>query len=143
MPFYRGIDPSCYAAFDSDRDVRASPAIRWDIRSVENAEQIEVWPIPNDSSNSVQFVGIRNLRPLIDGNDVTDLDDRLIVLYAAAELLDKQESGTGRLKLGQAQQLYSRLKGRTAAARPTVRLGMGDPAPLPYRATVVVSRPAS
>jgi hypothetical protein len=139
IPFQRGIDPNAYAAFDSEQGVRSSPAQRWDIRSVDDSEQIEVWPIPADSSNSMQFIGIRNLRPLIDGNDITDLDDRLVVLYAAAELLDKQEPGSGRLKLTQAQQLYSRLKGRSAAARPTVRLGMGLPTLQPYRATLVIS----
>jgi hypothetical protein len=138
IPFRRGIDPNCYAAFDSEADVRASPAQRWDIRSVDDKEQIEVWPIPNDSSNAMQFIGIRNLRPLVDGSDVTDLDDRLIVLFAAADLLEKQEAGSGRLKLSQAQQLYSRLKGRSAAARPTYRMGMGVPSPKPYRATVVI-----
>lgn len=140
QPFVRGIDPSLYAAYDSEADVRSSPPQRWDIRNVDDAEQVEVWPIPSDSSCSMQFIGIRKLRPLIDGSDVTDIDDRLIVLFAAAELLDKQEQGSGRLKLSQAQQLYTRLKGRSAAARQTVRLGMGAAqSSQPFRATVVIS----
>lgn len=138
IPFRRGIDPNCYAAFDSDQGVRASPAQRWDIRSVDGVEQIEVWPIPNDASNAMQFIGIRNLRPLVDGADLTDIDDRLIVLFSAAELLAHQESADAQIKLRAAQQLYARLKGRSAAARPTYRMGMGVPSPKPYRATVVI-----
>lgn len=138
IPFRRGIDFNCYAAFDSDAGVRSSPAQRWDIRWVETAEQVEVWPIPADSANSMQFAGIRKLRKLVDGDDVADIDDRLIVLFAAAELLAHEEAGDASVKLKAAQQLYSRLKGRTAGTRPTVRLGMGQPSPKPYRATVVI-----
>lgn len=138
VPFRQGIDFNCYAVFDSDAGVRSNPAQRWDIRSVEDAEQIEVWPIPSDSANSMQFKGIRKLRPLVDAGDVCDIDDRLIVLFSAAELLAKDESPAANIKLKAAQQLYSRLKGRSAGARPTYRMGMGTPSPQPYRATVVI-----
>lgn len=138
LPFTRGIDFSCYAAFDSDAGVRASPAIRWDIRSVAAAEQIEVWPIPADNAYSMQFRGIRNLRRLIDSNDVTDLDDRLIVLFAASEILAHAEAPDAKMKLSAAQALLARLKGRSAAASPTIRLGMGRPDFVPYRATIII-----
>lgn len=138
ISFVQGIDFSCYAAFDSDAGVRSSPAVRWDIRSVGNAEQIEVWPIPADSSNSMQFTGIRKLRRLVDSDDVTDIDDRLIVLFAAAEILAHAEAPDAKMKLSAAQALYARLKGRSAAARPDIRLGMGRPAYTTYRATVVI-----
>jgi len=139
IPFRRGIDPNCYAAFDSDQGVRSSPAQRWDIRSVDDKEQIEIWPIPADNANAMQFVGIRQLRPLVDASDVCDIDDRLIVLFSAAELLAKDESPAANIKLKAAQQLYSKLKGRAATGRPTYRMGMGVPTPKPYRATVVIS----
>lgn len=138
VPFQRGIDFSCYAAFDSDAGVRASPAIRWDIRSVAAAEQIEVWPIPSDNSSSMQFKGIRKLRRLVDNDDVADLDDRLIVLFAAAEILAHSEAPDAKMKLSAAQALLARLKGRSAAASPTIRLGMGRPEYLPYRATLII-----
>lgn len=140
IPFRQGIDFNCYAVFDSDQGIRSSPAQRWDIRSVEDKEQIEVWPIPADSANSMQFTGIRRLRPLVDGNDVCDIDDRLITLFAASEILAHGENADANVKLKAAQQLYARLKGRSAGARPTFRLGMGLPTPQPYRATVVISR---
>lgn len=139
IPFRRGIDINCYAAFDSDAGVRASPPQRWDIRWTGPAEQIEVWPIPVDNSSSMQFTGIRKLRRLVDNNDVADLDDNLLVLFAAAEVLQHAEAPDAGTKLKAAQQLYSRLKGRQAAGRPTYRLGMGVPSPKPYRATVVIS----
>lgn len=139
IPFRRGIDFNCYAAFDSDAGVRSSPAQRWDIRSVDDKEQMEVWPIPSDSSNSVQFKGIRKLRPLVDAADVCDIDDRLLILFAAAEILAHADSPDANIKLKAGQQLYARLKGRSAAGRATYRMGMGAPSPKPYRATVVIS----
>lgn len=138
IPLRRGIDFSCYAAFDSDADVRANPAQRWDIRWTGEQEQLEIWPIPPDDVNSIQFTGIRKLRPLIDTDDVADLDDRLITLFVAADVLAHSESPDATAKLRQAQQLYARLKGRSAAARATVRVGMGIPSPRPYRATLIV-----
>lgn len=138
IPFRRGIDFACYAAFDSDADVRSSPAQRYDIRSVDNKEQIEVWPIPADNVNSMQFTGIRKLRKLVDSNDVADLDDQLIVLFAASEILAHAEAPDASAKLKAGQARYARLEGRSAGDRPTVRMGMGSPSPQPYRATVVI-----
>lgn len=138
IPFRRGIDFNCYAAFDSDADVRSSPAQRYDIRSVDGKEQIEVWPVPADSSNSMQFKGIRKLARLVDTDDLADLDDQLIVLFAAYEILLHAEAPDANAKLKAAQARYARLKGRSAGTRPTYRLGMGAPTPKPYRATVVI-----
>lgn len=139
VPFYRGIDFENYTTFDSDAGVRAAPAQRWDIRWTGTKEQIEIWPIPVDSSNAMQFKGIRKLRDLTADDDVTDLDDNLIVLFSAAELLARQKSEDANIKLKAGQQLYSRLKGRSAAARSGFRLSMGAPTLRPYRATVAIS----
>lgn len=139
VPFHRGIDFEHYALFDSDAGARAAPAARWDIRWVDTAEQIEVWPIPTDNSNAMQFTGIRKLRPLVDGADVTDLDDILIVMFAAADLLQHQESPDASLKLKQAVKRLERLKGRSAAARDIVRLGMGASSSQPFRVSVAIS----
>lgn len=139
VPFIRGIEFENYTTFDSDAGVRASPAQRWDIRWTGTVEQIEVWPIPTDSSNAMQFKGIRKLRALTADSDVTDLDDNLIILFAAAELLARQKSEDANIKLKAGQQLYARLKGRSAAGRPDIRLGMGTPTMRPYRATVAIS----
>lgn len=139
VPFTRGISFDNYCTFDSDAGVRASPAQRWDIRSINNADTIEVWPIPTDSSNSMQFMGIRNLRKLVDATDVTDLDDNLVALFAAGELLTHTESADANVKIKAGQQLYARLKGRDAAGRPTIRLGMANATPQPFRATIAIA----
>jgi hypothetical protein len=139
VEFKRGIEVVNYASFDSDAGDRASPAQRWDIRWVDTAEQIEVWPIPDGNDSSMQFTGIRNLRRLVDGDDVSDLDDNLIVLFAAADVLAHQESPDAQIKLTMARQHYSRLKGRSTGGRSHFRLGGGCNGPQPFRATIAIS----
>lgn len=131
VPLDRGIGFDQYRAFDSAEDVRAAPVMRWDVRSdlETGKEQLEVWPLPADESDAIQFVGIRKLRPLVDSSDTTDLDDRLIVLFAAAELHPDEKKAD--IKRAAAQQLYARLKGRSKGGSSDVRLGMGTPKKFP------------
>lgn len=90
VPVDYEIDASHYSAWDSDLDQRSWPVERW---KIHEDEQFEVWPIPASNADPVsldgrlKITGIRKLPPLVADDDVTLLDDRLIVLYAAAELL--------------------------------------------------------
>lgn len=115
-----GIDSRHYAQWDSDLGFRSWPVRRW---RIEEDEQIELWPIPDSDTDSVSLegtlraTGIRKLRPLIDNNDVADLDNRLIVLYAAAEVLAADGAKDAQLKLTQANNLYSRIRGQLTPRR--------------------------
>jgi hypothetical protein len=112
-----GIGPTQYDQYDSDRDVRSWPVYRW--KEHEN-EQIELWPIPSQNGSAspltgaVRFTGIRKLRPLVAESDVADLDDTLLVLYSAAEILAREKAADAGLKLQLAEQHYRRLKARNA-----------------------------
>jgi hypothetical protein len=123
-----GIGPTEYDQFDSDRDVRSWPVYRW--KEAEN-NQIEIWPIPSQNGASatdglVRFTGIRKLRPLVDQADVADLDDTLLVLYSAAEILSREKANDANLKLQLAEQHYRRLKARNAK-RETFSLSQEEP----------------
>jgi len=83
----RGIDVNDYNIHDSDADVRQEPAARWDVKDTGSGEQVEIWPIPVTNGRLVRFTGIRKLKPLITQADRADLDDMMIVLFAAAEYL--------------------------------------------------------
>lgn len=102
------------STWDSDLDERSWPVERW---QVYEGEQIEVWPIPADNADAtslegrVKLVGIRSLRPLVADDDRADLDDRLIVLYAAAETLAARKADDAGLKLQLAQQRENTLIG--------------------------------
>lgn len=112
-----GIGATQYDQYDSDRDVRSWPVYRW--KEAEN-NQIELWPVPSlngdaeDYSGLVRFRGIRALRPLVQESDRADLDDTLLVLYSAAEILAREKASDAGLKLQMAEQHYRRLKSRGA-----------------------------
>lgn len=111
--FY-GIGPEHYAQWDSDRDERSWPVERW---QVYEDDQVEVWPIPADNADPVslegrlKLTGIKKLRPLVQDDDRADLDDRLIVLFAAAETLAAQGAPDAGIKLKMAQQRKMALVG--------------------------------
>jgi hypothetical protein len=112
-----GIGPTQYDQFDSDRDVRSWPIYRW---QEQEDDQIEVWPIPSQNGSLspltgvIRYTGIRKLKRLIDESDRADLDDTLLVLYSAAEILAREKAADAGLKLQLAQDHYRRLKGRNA-----------------------------
>lgn len=106
-----GIGAPQYSSWDSGIDERSWPVERW---RIWEDEQIELWPLPADGGNAsdkegyVKIIGIRNLNPLVDDSDRADLDDRLICLFAAADLVSDQKQAA--MKLDKANRLYSRLR---------------------------------
>lgn len=112
-----GIGAPEYNQYDSDQDVRSYPVYRYD--AYEN-NQIELWPIPNDNTNTttgsgkIRIHGIKNLSTFISDSDTADLDDQLIILYAAAEILARQKQPDAQNKLAQANAHYARLKARSS-----------------------------
>lgn len=119
-PLDPGIDGQHYAAYDSDKDERQWPPQRW---RISEDEQIELWPIPDTDFDPVtqegriKLTGIRKLRPLVDDGDRADLDDRLIVLYAAAEYLAGTGAKDAGLKQQQANARFVRLRGQQSPRR--------------------------
>jgi hypothetical protein len=123
-----GIGPAEYDQFDSDRDVRSWPVYRW--KEAEN-NQVEIWPIPSQNGDSpsdglIRFTGIRTLRPLVDQADRADLDDTLLVMFSAAEILAREKASDASLKLQLAEAHYRRLKGRNSK-RDTFSLSQDEP----------------
>lgn len=137
----RGIGFEHYAAFDSDADERSDPALRWDVRHTGLREQMEIWPVPA-SAQQVQFKGKIKFKPLVDEADVCLLDDNLVVLYAAVELLPRQKSGDAQIKLAAAQQRLAKMKARSKGGSTTIRIGLGGAsgAPVSTRSVVRVGR---
>lgn len=100
-----GIDATHYNISDSDEDARMDPVARWQLYE---GDMFEAHPMPaTDGVCSLRFTGIKNLSPLIANADTADLDDTLIVLYAAVKLLGEK---AGKLKLQEAQTHYAKIK---------------------------------
>jgi hypothetical protein len=95
---------------DSDEGERQDPVLRW---QHTGDVQFEVWPIPASNDTIIRFKGVRNLKPLVMDTDVCDLDDKLIVLFAAAEMLAHNKAADADTKAALATSYYARLRGNS------------------------------
>lgn len=127
----RGIGQYQYAQYNSNAPTpdSADPVRRWDVkRPVDAKEQIEVWPIPASNTNIVYLKGKKVLRPLIAASDVADLDDQLIVLTTAAEILARQKAADAPDVKAAAAARMKQLKGRSKGGTSTFTLtGLNRP----------------
>ncbi len=105
----QGISPTQYSSFDSDADVRSDPPIRWDIR---DGRQFEIWPVPSSNGTPVRFQGTRLLTPLVEDTSRADLDDILIVLFSAGEILTSTKQPDAQIKLNLATRRLNTLRGQ-------------------------------
>ncbi len=138
------IDTAQYNLWDSDLDQRSWPVSRW---QVYEDDTIEMWPIPAENADTetregvVRVTGIRKLAPLVDDSDRTDLDDRLIVLTAAAEELAKSGAQDAPLKMQAAMDRKLKLIGNQSKMKkfsigghnPTTGVPRRGPWPVHYR----------
>lgn len=139
VPIERGIGEEEFQSYASDDGETSSPALRWDWKWVEsqNADMIEVWPIPATNDERLQFTGLRALKPLVADTDTADLDDNLIVLFCAAEILARRDEEDAKLKLKAAEELFGTLTGNYTRGRAPVLVGRG-PSPGSHRGRSVI-----
>lgn len=123
----RGIDFTDYTAFDSNAATpeRSSPVLKWDIRHTGSTEQLEVWPIPNDDIQTIYFFGTKKLGDLIQDSDTADLDDRLIVLFTATEILAEQDSARAQIVSEKANRRLLKLRANSVKKRRVSQIGLG------------------
>lgn len=117
LPF--GIGPEHYNVYDSEADVRSTPVLRWAYHAddTDNGDQIEVWPLPSDNTQTLRLRGIRSLGSLIADTDTADLDDNLIATMVAAELLAHASAKDAQAKLAASQRIFRRLTGRAGKTK--------------------------
>lgn len=109
-PVQAGITPDLFNAFDSDAGETSTPVMRW---QHYEGNQFEVWPVPSEPGQNLRFRAIKKLPPLLSPSDTAVLDDNLIVLFAAAELLGRSKAADAPAKLAQATSHYNKLKGNS------------------------------
>lgn len=110
-----GIDEHLYNILDSDQDEREEWVRHWD---QYEGNQYEVWPIPATSDATLRFRGKKVLSALVADSDTADLDDQLIVLHAAAELLAPDDGELAALKLKMAERRLATLLGLQSKSAP-------------------------
>jgi hypothetical protein len=107
QPVAYGIGSEQFNLLNSDIPGNAQDPIqnwRW---SEEN--QIEIWPI-NIQGQTLRFTGQRALDPLVADSDTADLDDQIIVLPVAVELLTRSKQPDAQLRLSKAMELLRAIK---------------------------------
>ena len=130
----RGITLDNYLSYDSTNDERSSPAMKWDVRNVDGAEQIEIWPIPSgDNDQQLQFVGQRKVAAMVNDADLCPLDDYLVIFKAAVGLDIKKSQ----YNQGQYAERYATLRSTSQAEAEDVVVGRERPDPTPFKNVVV------
>lgn len=125
VPIHRGIGFEEYATLDSENDARSDPVERWDVRFTSTREQMEVWPIPASSNQALQIRGKTKLVPLVNDSDLCRIDDHIVILRAAVELVPEKERSAAQAKLAHAVARLGQIKARSRAASGSVRMGLG------------------
>lgn len=118
-PVEYGIGPAHWNAFNPERDERTDPVRAW--QRYEDG-MVEVWPTPLTAHGTLRLEGLPYPNTLNSDNDIVDLDSNLIALYAAGEVLQRQNSADAQLKLEQAQTVYNRLKSNAQRSNPVFAL---------------------
>lgn len=127
----RGVTPTEYLAFNSLKDERNDPPMRYDVRDVDGQTRIEVWPIPATNTYELIVTGLRPLPTLIEADAQIGpirslLDGDMLALFVAAELLG--EKGQTKAVLAQ-RMLHAELGNKNADP---VRVAIGSRERRPY-----------
>lgn len=114
-PVSYGIDARHYNYIDSDEGERDDWPRAWQFYE---GDQIEIWPVPAQDGHQLRFRGFSRPKTLVDDNDTVDLDDDLVVLFAAQQQLRREKSADAEDYAQQARALYLKLKGRSIKSAP-------------------------
>lgn len=106
--------------FDSEADERCDPPLRWDFESVQ---QFEIWPIPL-TAGSANFKGQRKISRLETEDSLLDMDDILVTLYSAGEMLMGTKQSDAEAKLAAAKDRLLQLRA-DYSPKTRVQVGMG------------------
>lgn len=110
---------------DDTNTERSDPVRAWD---VENRTQLRVWPTPNSTGGYLRLKGNSPLDVFSSDNDKSTLDDTVIVLFAAADLLARAKAEDAPSKQQKAQRhLTKLLANRISAKQKVSTLGGGAP----------------
>lgn len=112
-PVNYGIDEDEYNTFNFALGQTSDPIQRWRLATNPNEaadpNQFEVWPVAS-TQQTLRFRGERAIQQLVNDGDTADLDDMLIVLFCAAEILTRAKQPDGPLKMQGAQRHLQWLK---------------------------------
>lgn len=116
-PVEYGIGVDNYNELDPENGDKQDPVQSW--RIVEDGN-IEVWPTPASDESKIRFKAVKKLPVMSADGDTALLDDKLIVLFASADMLAHSKAPDAGVKLQLANAHYSRLRGLTSKSSVTL-----------------------
>ena len=121
------ITDSNYNALDSDADQRSDPVSHWDYYNASDGTfGFEVWPIPG-TEGQLHFIGQKKVQALVQNSDRADLDDVMIALQSAAEILrDNKDEKTADRREAKALERRSQVRAMLSDKR-RFSIGLMDP----------------
>lgn len=106
QPVINGIGEDEYNTFNFSLGQQSDPILRWRLATNPNEpddpNQFEVWPVPV-TEQTLRFTGERAIQALTTDGNTADLDDLLIVLFVAADILARQKQADAQVKFQAAQ----------------------------------------
>lgn len=116
-----GIAPERYNEIDSYGTGRGDPLL-WDWNG---STGIEVWPVPSLAGGELHFTGTKKANALVSDTDPADIDDILLSLQVAAEILaGNNQEAAAKLKLAAANMRLSQIRASKSNASRIVIGGM-------------------
>lgn len=127
LPLTYGITRHDYSIYDPAQTQETDPVQKW---RFHGGDQFEVWPQPatngtSDSDGEVAFEGQKTVTQLVQDSDRLDLDDMLVALFAAAEILaGNGQKDAAAIKAAAAQKRLQTVRGNMAS-KTRVVMGIG------------------
>lgn len=135
-----GISQPHLNVFRSDDGVTGNPVMRWQIVDTGDGRQIEVWPVPQTAQELI-FTGVGLVTDMEDDTDTAVVDDLMLVLFTAAEILAREKSADAGAKLAKAQSRLNRLRADAGSEFESFRMhgagGIGRPFTRDFKRPVV------
>ena len=103
-----GIGPYEMTLWNSEDGVTGWPTQRWMHHADDN--MFELWPVPNAAAVGavVRLRGTKTVKPLVADSDLSTLPDNLITLFAAVEILQRDNAADASMKLNKANEAMRR-----------------------------------
>jgi hypothetical protein len=125
LPLDYGIGHSLMNIEDTDAGEESDPVRRWAPYDTGTKTQIEVWPKPGADATVIAVTGKRKPAVLKDGDSIVDLDDLVIVLMAAAEVLAESRPHEAKIKADAASARLLKVRAK-ASGKTRWSMGLGQ-----------------
>jgi hypothetical protein len=108
-PVKFGIGQQQYSAYNSET-TEFDPVRRFDFVDQSGTRKLEVWPLPQ-SVQTLLLSGTLPITAMSSDSATCVIDDLLLVLFSAAEILARDKAADAQAKLAKAQALLMSLRG--------------------------------